>query len=44
MLVKSFTDDLAWEGQRQLVNSYFKVQKAKKYYFVPSDMLLSVVS
>ena len=26
MLVKSFTDDLAWEVQRQLVNSYFKVR------------------
>lgn len=24
MLVKSFTDDLAWEVQRKLVNSYFK--------------------
>lgn len=27
MLVKSFTDDLAWEVQRQLVNSYFKTVK-----------------
>ena len=27
MLVKSFTDDLAWEVQRQLVNSYFKAVK-----------------
>lgn len=26
MLVKSFTDDLAWTVQRQLVNSYFRVQ------------------
>lgn len=25
MLVKSFTDDLAWEVQRKLVNTYFKV-------------------
>jgi DNA-binding XRE family transcriptional regulator len=25
MLVKSFTDDLAWEVQRQLVNCYFRV-------------------
>lgn len=24
MLVKSFTDDLAWEVQRQLVNNYFR--------------------
>lgn len=28
MLVKSFTDDLAWEVQRQLVNAYFKVAGA----------------
>lgn len=26
MLVKSFTDDLAWTVQRQLVNTYFRVQ------------------
>jgi len=27
MLVKSFTDDLAWEVQRQLVNGYFRAKK-----------------
>ena len=27
MLVKSFTDDLAWDIQRQLVNNYFKVKE-----------------
>ena len=27
MLVKSFTDDLAWSVQRELVNSYFRVQQ-----------------
>lgn len=27
MLVKSFTDDLAWEVQRKLVNEYFRVKK-----------------
>jgi hypothetical protein len=27
LLVKSFTDDLAWEVQRKLVNSYFKLQE-----------------
>ena len=27
MLVKSFTDDLAWDVQRQLVNGYFKKPK-----------------
>lgn len=26
MLVKSFTDDLAWDVQRQLVNRYFKAE------------------
>lgn len=38
MLVKSFTDDLAWEVQRQLVNSYFKVQaKEPGSYSVSTD-------
>ena len=27
MIVKSFTDDLSWEVQRRLVNSYFKVNE-----------------
>lgn len=27
MLVKSFTDDLAWQVQRQLINSYFKFKE-----------------
>lgn len=27
MLVKSFTDDLAWQVQRQLVNTYFRVSE-----------------
>lgn len=30
MLVKSFTDDLAWEVQRQLVNSYFRLKDSIK--------------
>ena len=30
MLVKSFTDDLAWKVQRQLVNSYFRVKEERK--------------
>lgn len=29
MLVKSFHDDLAWNVQRQLVNSYFRMQNAE---------------
>jgi hypothetical protein len=27
MIVKSFQDDLAWDVQRQLVNSYFKLKE-----------------
>ena len=26
MLVKSFTDDLSWKVQRELINNYFRVQ------------------
>ena len=32
MLVKSFTDDLAWSVQRQLVNIYFKAQVINNSY------------
>lgn len=28
MIVKSFTDDLSWQVQRELVNSYFKVKQS----------------
>ena len=30
MLVKSFTDDLSWEVQRSLVNSYFRLQEIER--------------
>lgn len=30
MLVKSFTDDLAWDVQRKLVKSYFRAEKPKR--------------
>lgn len=30
MLVKSFTDDLAWKVQRELVNNYFKVKEQEQ--------------
>ena len=30
LLVKPFTDDLSWDVQRQLVNSYFKVHELKE--------------
>ncbi len=32
MLVRSFTDDLAWSVQRQLVNTYFKAQVINNSY------------
>lgn len=35
MLVKSFTDDLAWEVQRSLVNNYFRV-KAEAPRYAPA--------
>lgn len=47
MLVKSFTDDLAWKVQRQLVKSYFKLQKqekTKKKNLSSANMLVKTVS
>ena len=35
MIVKTFTDDLSWSVQRQLVNTYFK---AKREYELPADL------
>ena len=35
MLVKSFTDDLAWTVQRQLVDSYFRVNRR----MTPEEMM-----
>lgn len=37
LLVKSFTDDLSWKVQRQLVDVYFKVREVQKepYYKEP---------
>lgn len=35
MLVKSFTDDLAWEVQRKLVKSYFRGQESARTASVP---------
>ena len=31
MLVKSFTDDLAWKVQRQLVNTYFRAKEVNPF-------------
>lgn len=40
MLVKSFTDDLAWEVQRQLVNAYFKVRTITNEELTPQTRLI----
>lgn len=37
MLVKSFTDDLAWTVQRQLVNTYFRVTNRSGMEVLPPD-------
>lgn len=39
MLVKSFTDDLAWDVQRQLVKTYFKVAEKAPDYSMLSPQL-----
>ena len=40
MLVKPFTDDLAWEVQRQLVSSYFKVRSTVDERLSPETKML----
>lgn len=40
MLVKSFTDDLAWQVQRQLVNGYFKVRTIANEELSPATKLM----
>lgn len=40
MLVKSFTDDLAWEVQRKLVSSYFNVRKTVDERLSPETKML----
>nr|MDE5620386.1 ORF6N domain-containing protein [Ruminococcus sp.] len=40
MIVKSFTDDLAWSVQRQLINSYFRVRELTNSY---NEILLMLV-
>lgn len=40
MLVKSFTDDLAWAVQRKLVDSYFRVKKTVNEELSPQTQLL----
>lgn len=41
MLVKSFTDDLSWKVQRQLVNAYFKVKNELEQTAISDDMEFS---
>ncbi len=40
MLVKSFTDDLAWKVQRQLVSSYFRVRQLVDERLSPETKML----
>lgn len=40
MLVKSFTDDLAWAVQRQIVDSYFRAKKTANEELSPQMQLL----
>lgn len=41
MLVKSFTDDLSWKVQRQLVNAYFKVKNELEQTAISDDVEFS---
>lgn len=42
MVVKSFTDDLAWTVQRQLVNAYFRSKKLRQYNIEQSEIIMTV--
>jgi hypothetical protein len=44
MLVKSFTDDLAWTVQRQLVNSYFRVKQMQTAFADLSPQLQLLIN
>lgn len=44
MLVKSFTDELAWKVQRQLVNSYFRVQQIQSAFSDLSPQLQLLIN
>lgn len=41
MIVKTFTDDLSWQVQRQLVNAYFKVKNELEQTDISDDMEFS---
>ncbi|MDE5558138.1 MAG: ORF6N domain-containing protein [Ruminococcus sp.] len=43
MVVKSFTDDLAWKVQRQLVNTYFRAKQQNNYSSIDkTDIVMAV--
>ena len=44
MLVKTFTDDLSWDIQRQLVKTYFRFKEAPKSLTVPQQLLAQAQS
>lgn len=44
MLVKSFTDDLAWKVQRELVNSYFRAKSAQPQFSSLSPQLQALIN
>ena len=44
MLVKSFTDDLAWKVQRELVNSYFRVEQMRTAFSDLSPQLQLLIN
>lgn len=39
LLVKTFTDDLSWDIQRQLVKTYFRFKEAQKTMTLPQQLL-----
>lgn len=44
MLVKSFTDDLAWKVQRELVKGYFRAKSTQSRPLTPAQQLLAQAS
>lgn len=44
MLVKSFTDDLAWEVQRKLVNNYFRAKQVAEVFSQLSPQVQALIN
>ena len=44
MLVKSFTDDLAWKAQRELVKGYFRAKTAQPQFSTLSPQLQALIN